>query len=123
MLSTPAHGAVCVQGATAAPLIERSIRAATGIVYTVTGGTDVTLADLQAVAEVIEDMAAPECNIIFGTVTDPELQGQLYVSVIATGFESEVAAAEAPATEPAAVEAAARPLRGNPFQRRLGLGL
>ena len=113
-----------MQGATAAPLIERSIRAATGIVYTVTGGTDVTLADLQAVADVIEAMAAPECNIIFGTVTDPELQGQLYVSVIATGFESDFGI-EAPAAAPAAAvpEAAARPLRGNPFQRRLGLGL
>jgi cell division protein FtsZ len=114
-----------MQGATAAPLVERSIRRATGIVYTVTGGADVTLADLQQVSEVIEEMAAPECNIIFGTVTDDSLQGQLHVSVIATGFESDLGEGFLEANEAilsAAHAEEARPMRMNPFQRHLGLG-
>jgi cell division GTPase FtsZ len=75
-----------VQNAIHAPLVERSLTGARGVVYTVAGGADLSLSDLSAAAAVIDELAAPDANIIFGTVTDASLQGELHVTVIATGF-------------------------------------
>ena len=114
-----------MQGATAAPLIERSIKQATGIVYTVTGGRDVTLKDLAAVSNVIGDLAAPDCNIIFGTVTDDAYEGQLHVTVIATGFDADFGSAVLTGAvdgDDAAVGEGGHNTRGNPFLRRQGIG-
>jgi cell division protein FtsZ len=113
----------CPQGATAAPLIERSIHRASGIVYTVTGGADVTLKDLSAVSKVISELAAPNCNIIFGTVTNDAYEGQLHVTVIATGFAEDFG--ETVLSEP--MDAAPLPVgpkntRGNPFMKVQGMG-
>lgn len=52
--------------ATSAPLIQRSIEKATGIVYNITGGRDLTLAEVNKVSEVVTSLADPSCNIIFG---------------------------------------------------------
>jgi cell division protein FtsZ len=52
--------------ATSAPLIQRSIEKATGIVYNITGGRDLTLAEVNRVSEVVTALADPSCNIIFG---------------------------------------------------------
>ncbi len=52
--------------ATSAPLIQRSIEKATGIVYNITGGRDLTLMEVNKVSEVVTSLADPSCNIIFG---------------------------------------------------------
>eukprot|EP00877_Chromochloris_zofingiensis_P015022 jgi/Chrzof1/9774/Cz04g15090.t1 len=72
--------------ATSAPLIQRSIERATGIVYNITGGSDLTLAEVNRVSEVVTSMADPAANIIFGAVVDDRYQGELHVTIIATGF-------------------------------------
>jgi len=72
--------------ATAAPLIQRSIERATGIVYNITGGKDLTLQEVNRVSEVVTSLADPSCNIIFGAVVDEAYDGIINVTIIATGF-------------------------------------
>lgn len=54
--------------ATSAPLIERSIERATGVVYNITGGRDMTLAEVNEVSQVVSSLADPSANVIFGAV-------------------------------------------------------
>ena len=55
--------------ATSAPLIERSIERATGLVYNITGGKDLTLQEVNIVSEVVTGLADPAANVIFGAVS------------------------------------------------------
>ncbi|KAL6781472.1 FTSZ1 [Auxenochlorella protothecoides x Auxenochlorella symbiontica] len=72
--------------ATSAPLIERSIERATGIVYNITGGRDLTLQEVNRVSEVVTSLADPSANVIFGAVIDDAYEGEIHVTIIATGF-------------------------------------
>ena len=74
------------QAATSAPLIERSIERATGIVYNITGGRDLTLQEVNRVSEVVTGLADPSANVIFGAVIDDQYEGEIHVTIIATGF-------------------------------------
>lgn len=104
--------------AISSPLLESSIQGAKGVVFNITGGADLTLHEVNAAAEVIFEVVDANANIIFGAVVDHSLQGEVQVTVIATGFSGEpvlktrvnqqkkgsggnpspVSAAEAPAT-------------------------
>ena len=75
-----------VQAATSAPLIERSIERATGIVYNITGGKDLTLQEVNRVSEVVTSLADPSANVIFGAVIEDQYEGEVHVTIIATGF-------------------------------------
>lgn len=75
-----------MQAATSAPLIERSIERATGIVYNITGGRDLTLQEVNRVSEVVTSLADPQANVIFGAVIDDLYEGEVHVTIIATGF-------------------------------------
>ncbi|XP_077227688.1 cell division protein FtsZ homolog 1, chloroplastic-like [Tasmannia lanceolata] len=72
--------------ATSAPLIERSIESATGIVYNITGGKDLTLQEVNSVSQIVTSLADPSANIIFGAVIDDRYNGEIHVTIIATGF-------------------------------------
>eukprot|EP00240_Pyramimonas_obovata_P001804 CAMPEP_0118925496 /NCGR_PEP_ID=MMETSP1169-20130426/3372_1 /TAXON_ID=36882 /ORGANISM="Pyramimonas obovata, Strain CCMP722" /LENGTH=454 /DNA_ID=CAMNT_0006866811 /DNA_START=136 /DNA_END=1500 /DNA_ORIENTATION=- len=72
--------------ATSAPLIERSIERATGLVYNITGGKDLTLQEVNIVSEVVTGLADPAANVIFGAVIDEAYEGEVHVTIIATGF-------------------------------------
>jgi len=74
--------------AISAPLIEQSIDRATGIVFNITGGTDLTLQEINAVSEVVTGLADPDANVIFGSVIDEKYNGEIQVTIIATGFSS-----------------------------------
>ncbi|KAI5061841.1 hypothetical protein GOP47_0022380 [Adiantum capillus-veneris] len=74
------------QQATSAPLIERSIERATGIVYNITGGKDLTLQEVNKVSQVVTSLADPSANIIFGAVVDERYDGEIHVTIVATGF-------------------------------------
>ncbi|CAD6334855.1 unnamed protein product [Miscanthus lutarioriparius] len=63
------------------------IERATGIVWNITGGTDLTLFEVNAAAEIIYDLVDPNANMIFGAVIDPSLSGQMSITLIATGFK------------------------------------
>ncbi|KZV36201.1 plastid-dividing ring protein [Dorcoceras hygrometricum] len=72
--------------ATFAPLIGSSIQSATGVVYNITGGKDMTLQEVNRVSQVVTSLADPSANIIFGAVVDERYNGELHVTIIATGF-------------------------------------
>ncbi|RZR78067.1 hypothetical protein BHM03_00003312 [Ensete ventricosum] len=72
--------------ATLAPLIGSSIESATGIVYNITGGKDITLQEVNKVSQVVTSLADPSANIIFGAVVDDRYSGEIHVTIIATGF-------------------------------------
>eukprot|EP00270_Netrium_digitus_P017699 TRINITY_DN655_c0_g1_i1.p1 TRINITY_DN655_c0_g1~~TRINITY_DN655_c0_g1_i1.p1 ORF type:complete len:471 (+),score=112.75 TRINITY_DN655_c0_g1_i1:275-1687(+) len=74
--------------ATSAPLIERSINSATGVVFNITGGKDLTLAEVNQASQVVTELADPSANIIFGAVVDEKFNGQIHVTIIATGFSA-----------------------------------
>ncbi|KAL8505080.1 hypothetical protein ACS0TY_016331 [Phlomoides rotata] len=69
------------------PLLDIGIERATGIVWNITGGNDLTLFEVNAAAEVIYDLVDPSANLIFGAVVDPALSGQVSITLIATGFK------------------------------------
>lgn len=74
------------KAAISSPLLEGSIDGASGIIFNVSGGSDLTLMEVNEAAEVIYSVASPDANIIFGSVIDEGLQGQVKITVIATGF-------------------------------------
>jgi len=86
------------------PLLESSIDGARGVVFNITGGTDLTLHEVNAAAEIIYEVVDPNANIIFGAVIDERLQGELRITVIATGFTGEPQARQAQTAKPSALK-------------------
>jgi cell division protein FtsZ len=69
------------------PLLETKIDGASGVIFSVTGGADMTLHEVNEAAEIVYDAVDPEANIIFGSVIDDKLHGEIQITLIATGFE------------------------------------
>ncbi|MEM9927514.1 MAG: cell division protein FtsZ [Cyanobacteria bacterium P01_D01_bin.50] len=76
--------------AISSPLLECSIEGARGVVFNITGGSDLTLHEVNAAAEAIYEVVDPNANIIFGAVIDDRLEGEVRITVIATGFTGEM---------------------------------
>jgi cell division protein FtsZ len=77
------------QAAMSSPLLESArIDGAKGCIINISGGKDMTLEDMTTASEVIYDVVDPDANIIVGAVVDEQLEGEIHVTVIATGFES-----------------------------------
>ena len=88
------------QKAISSPLLEdSSVTGARGVIINVTGGGDLSLLEVSEASSVIQEAAHEDANIIFGAVVDPTLKGKVKITVIATGFERQRAAAPAPAAE------------------------
>jgi len=68
------------------PLIETEISGARGILLSIAGGDDLTLYEVNEAAEAVREAATDDTNIIFGATLDDRLTGQLWVTVVATGF-------------------------------------
>jgi len=68
------------------PLLETTINGASGIIFNVTGGPDLTLHEVHEAAGLIYEMAQDDANIIIGAVIDPKFQSEVQITVIATGF-------------------------------------
>ena len=77
-----------VEDAVNSPLIEVNIEGARGVLINVTGGPDITMAEIEEAARTITERTAPDANIIFGATIDNDLKGKVKISVIATGFDS-----------------------------------
>ncbi len=71
------------------PLLETSIEGARGVIINITGGEDLGLQEVNTAAELIQRSVDPEANIIFGTVIDPNMNDEIKITVIATGFEDQ----------------------------------
>jgi cell division protein FtsZ len=74
--------------AIASPLLEVNISGAQGVLFNITGGSDLGLYEVDEAAEIIRATADPEANIIFGTVIDERMGDEIAITVIATGFDS-----------------------------------
>jgi cell division protein FtsZ len=75
-----------VERALRSPLIDNEIVGAKGILLSIAGGEDLSLFEVNEAAEVVRGQANDETNIIFGATIDDQLEGQIWVTVIATGF-------------------------------------
>jgi cell division protein FtsZ len=85
--SGPGRALEAAQAAVASPLLEDvSISGAEGVLVNITGGRDLTLHEVNEAASVVVNAAGEEANVIFGSVIDPNLDGELMITVIATGF-------------------------------------
>jgi cell division protein FtsZ len=116
--------------AISSPLLETPIDGARGILLGITGGPDLSLMEVNEAAQVVADAADPEANIIFGATIDPDLEGQVWVTVVAANLSGRRSAPhrqggapagagesrQAPRPEPVAapVAAAAEPARAEP---------
>src|SRR5262249_37280868 len=85
------------QQAIASPLLEdAAIDGATGVLINITGGPNLTLAEVREAATMIQEAAHEDANIIFGSVIDPNFGDEVRITVIATGFDRTAMAAEMP---------------------------
>ena len=89
--------------AISSPLLETSINGARGVLINVTGSMDIGLEEVETAANLVQEAAHPDANIIFGAAFDESLEDEIRVTVIATGFDEAPASVSAPA--PAAKEA------------------
>lgn len=80
---------IAAQQAVESPLIEVKIEGARGVLFSVAGGYDMSMSEVQEAAEVITGAVSPDANIIFGASIRPELEDEIIVTVVATGFDSD----------------------------------
>jgi cell division protein FtsZ len=79
------------QQAIASPLLDNvSISGASGVLVNITGGADLTLGEVHQINEIIHDAVGDDAEIIFGAVHEPAMQGEIRVTVIATGFDRQL---------------------------------
>ncbi|MGR6330156.1 cell division protein FtsZ [Sphingomonas sp. XXL09] len=96
------------QKAIANPLLDGvSMQGAKGVIISITGGDDMRLLEVDEAANHIRDLVDPDANIIWGSAFNPDLEGKIRVSVVATGIDSDA--------KPAAVAAQAEPTKSFSF--------
>ena len=106
------RGVGAARKAISSPLLESSIEGARGILLNITGGSALGLLEVNEAAEIIQGVAHPDANIIFGTVIDENMGESIRVTVIAAGFDrwaESTSAVASPATTVAAATVASPP--------------
>jgi cell division protein FtsZ len=85
--SGPNRAVEAAQAAVSSPLLEDiSIAGAEGVLVNITGGRDLTLHEVNEASQIVTQAAGEEANVIFGSVIDPNMEGELQITVVATGF-------------------------------------
>ena len=88
------------QQAISSPLLDNvSVAGAAGVLLNITGGEDLTLGEVTQISDIIHDAVGDDSQIIFGSVTEPAMQGEVRVTVIATGFDRGADQSSGTATE------------------------
>ena len=72
--------------AISSPLLEQTIDGAKGVLFNITGGSDLSINEIEQASQTISSVVDPEANIIFGTVTDERLNNEMRITLIGTGF-------------------------------------
>ncbi len=85
---------IAAKAAISSPLLETSINGAKGILISFTGSPDIGLDEVKYAASLITEEAHPDANIIFGVAFDPNLEDEMRITIIATGFDSKPQAQE-----------------------------
>lgn len=83
------RAADAAKAAIESPLLDQSINGARGILFNITGGNDLSMYEVDEAAKIITEAADPEANIIFGAVINENYNGEMKITVIATGFSDE----------------------------------
>ncbi len=100
--------------AISSPLLETSINGAKGVLINVTGSMDIGLEEVETAANLVQEAAHPEANIIFGAAFDDTLEDELRVTVIATGFDEKEESQPMPAKPFSAAGAKVEEKRAQP---------
>ena len=82
--------------AISSPLLETSIDGAKGVIMNITGGIELKLYEVQEAADIVASASDEEVNMIFGSVINENLNDEIIVTVIATGFSDDIAPVQAP---------------------------
>jgi cell division protein FtsZ len=86
-----ARATEAAQQAISSPLLDNvSVSGATGVLVNITGGNDLTLGEVHQINEIVHDAVGDDAEIIFGAVHEPAMQGEIRVTVIATGFDRQL---------------------------------
>lgn len=88
--------------AISSPLLDITIDGASGVLFNVTGGENLSLFEVNEAAEIIRDKTDANANIIFGAVIDPDLEEELHITLVATGFSAKAQQAGQPRLKRAA---------------------
>ncbi|MDV3457294.1 cell division protein FtsZ [Sphingomonas sp. HF-S4] len=103
---------IAAQKAIANPLLDGvSMNGAKGVIVSITGGEDMRLLEVDEAANHIRELVDPDANIIWGSAFNPDLEGKIRVSVVATGIDADAQARAAPAPEQTRVFSFATPRR------------
>ncbi len=78
---------LAAKAAISSPLLETSIKGARGILISISGSPDIGLEDVDLACNMVYNEAHPDANVIFGVALDPELEDEMRITIIATGFE------------------------------------
>jgi cell division protein FtsZ len=78
---------VAAEQAITSNLLDVTIDGARGILFNITGGSDLSLFEVNEAATIIKSAAHPDCNVIFGAVVDESMNDQIRITVVATGFD------------------------------------
>ena len=97
--------------AISSPMLETSIDGARAVLINITGGPDTSIIDINEAAQMITQAADPEANIIFGAGIDENLEDEVHITVIATGFETNPFGSTAKAEPVKEAEKSAEPVR------------
>ena len=114
------RAAEAARRAVSSPLLETSIDGARGVLMNITGGTNLSLYEVNEAADIVSSAADPDVNMIFGAVINEELKNELVVTVIATGFEEaqRQSAAQRRPQQSAAMQNRPTPISQNPASSR-----
>lgn len=104
------RAADAAKAAIESPLLERSIKGAKGLLLNITGGTDLSMFEINEAAELITERVDEDANIIFGAVINDSYTGEVKCTVIATGFENDDEDSEQPKVRAKSSNAAVRKL-------------
>ena len=105
------------------PLLETSVDGAQSILLSITGGTDLSLFEVNDAAKAVAEAAHPDANIIFGAMVDEKLGDEVWITVVATGYGDKprrAASASVPARPPTPTTSRASP--PTPPRERVGRG-
>ena len=106
--------------AISSPLLETSIDGAKGVIMNITGGMNLSLYEVQEAADIVASASDEEVNMIFGSVINENLNDEIIVTVIATGFSDDIAPVQAPRPTLGGRHTAqpAQPVRQEPIQQQ-----
>lgn len=103
------------------PLLELSVEGATGVLFNVIGGKDLAMHEVDEAAQVISNAVVKDANIIFGATIDPDLEDEIQITVLATGFDTLGKAEDegfvgSPSTTRPSVKPVLKPVQDTPIQ-------